>query len=528
MTRRTRGIWFWLLTLTGGSFAILCGGCGVYLWYRTAPAQQLTIGPETTVLDAPLTPDGYVDYASALNQRHSAGVTADQNAVALLVHAFGPHTIPANIRPQYFELLGVPSLPEEGPYFQPLHDFERARNPDQATFTARHQVLLDDLRAAGKSPWTASDFTDIAALLQANEAPLDLIVEASQRPRYYAPLVPDPQAPLLITVQLPVEQQQREAVRQLAARAMLKLGADDVEGAWEDLLTCHRLSRLLGQSWTMISGLVSIAVETVAFATDPQLMGSPSLTADQARRCLADCTSLADLPRMAELMDVGERFGSLDCLNFAAQGRGDILTDAGVDLLSQSKDGDGRSLLNAAVDWNLVLEHVNDYYDSLVAAMNIEDPRQRYAELNRMDEELAEFDPRDHLSLLLVASTTGNREHSSRSMAELALRHLLPAFREGRIAEDRGIARARMVRVGFALAVYRREQGEYPSTLDALAPNILDAVPVDPFTQAPFIYQLTEHGYRIYSVGDNFTDDNGQSYNDNPKGDDNGFEVTGP
>ena len=82
-----------------------------------------------------------------------------------------------------------------------------------------------------------------------------------------------------------------------------------------------------------------------------------------------------------------------------------------------------------------------------------------------------------------------------------------PAIVSAQTAEDRATARRRLLQVGCALAVHRAEQGEYPVSLDALAPGLLDPVPLDPFGDQPFQYRRTdEGGYRLYSVGENLAD----------------------
>jgi len=66
-----------------------------------------------------------------------------------------------------------------------------------------------------------------------------------------------------------------------------------------------------------------------------------------------------------------------------------------------------------------------------------------------------------------------------------------------------------------ALQIYKIRRGAYPETLAALAPGIIPEVPLDPFSDKPFIYRLDENGKAIlYSVGMNLNDDNGDRNND--------------
>jgi hypothetical protein len=69
-------------------------------------------------------------------------------------------------------------------------------------------------------------------------------------------------------------------------------------------------------------------------------------------------------------------------------------------------------------------------------------------------------------------------------------------------------------RTGLACKIYKNKYGRYPENLDALVPEILDRVPIDPFTDKPLVYKLTSDEVLIYSLGSNEKDDGGrQTYN---------------
>lgn len=62
-----------------------------------------------------------------------------------------------------------------------------------------------------------------------------------------------------------------------------------------------------------------------------------------------------------------------------------------------------------------------------------------------------------------------------------------------------------------ALAVerYRLAHGSAPETLSQLVPGYLAAVPPDPFDGTPLRYKSLDHGFMVYSVGENGKDDGG-------------------
>ena len=67
-----------------------------------------------------------------------------------------------------------------------------------------------------------------------------------------------------------------------------------------------------------------------------------------------------------------------------------------------------------------------------------------------------------------------------------------------------------MARVAIALERYRLAHGEYPESLDALAPQLLKQLPHDIINGQPLHYRRTADGqFVLYSVGWNETDDGG-------------------
>jgi hypothetical protein len=79
------------------------------------------------------------------------------------------------------------------------------------------------------------------------------------------------------------------------------------------------------------------------------------------------------------------------------------------------------------------------------------------------------------------------------------------------VAVTRAQARFVLVQTAAALAAWRLDHGgvEYPGSLDDLVPQYMPAVPIDPFSDKPFIYELQDDGYLLASVGQNGVFDGG-------------------
>ena len=66
-----------------------------------------------------------------------------------------------------------------------------------------------------------------------------------------------------------------------------------------------------------------------------------------------------------------------------------------------------------------------------------------------------------------------------------------------------------VARVAIALERYRLAHGEYPDSLDALAPQFMEKIPHDIINGEPLHYRLDDARFVLYSVGWNERDDGG-------------------
>jgi hypothetical protein len=69
-----------------------------------------------------------------------------------------------------------------------------------------------------------------------------------------------------------------------------------------------------------------------------------------------------------------------------------------------------------------------------------------------------------------------------------------------------------ITRTAIALERFKHRKGQYPASLNALAPEFLPGIPEDPINRAPLVYKrITATRYLLYSLGVNGTDDGGAS-----------------
>jgi hypothetical protein len=486
------------------------------------PTVFVTISKETTYITGPLRKDGYVNYVAAINQQTGKGVTPDNNSAVPFLKAMGPGEIDAKHRAEYFRLLGIDPLPEKGDYYLGIGKYVermKVKRPAGGHGDLSDADFYEDQRStAMQRPWTKQEFPVLDAWLAANEKPLALLVDASKRPRRFDPLVPEDGS--MIASLLPAISSSREGARALATRAMLRAGEGNAPAAWDDLLACHRLSRLAGQGTTLVDALVAIALDGIACRGDQGLL-QLKLTPSQVAAMRADLDRLPPLPHMQKLLSSGERFCFLDSVNMMARDGCSGMTD----LAGGGKKEKGlfetiaNSVGRRSIDWDLILRMGNTWYDRLAAACDKPTRAERQAEMAKIDRELKELQDKlkdwktNGLSMLLSP-----RETSSQMIGHMLIALLLPAMGAATNAEDRGKTQFELNGLAFALAAYRADRAAYPEKLAALAPKYLAKLPEDPFSGSAYHYLRDGDGFLLYSVGMNGRDDGGKTRDDAKEG----------
>jgi hypothetical protein len=483
------------------------------------------VSPETTFITGPLREDGTVDYLAALNEMGSKGVTPENNAAVLLVRAFGLGEIPESIRERFFKMLGIAPVPQDGKYLEPLQKYLERKLPPGGEVAKGDEgpdpdeIALKQHSRAMERPWTKEELPLVAEWLAENEKQLDLVVAATKRERFYAPLVSNGDPPMVISAFLPLVQPCRGAAVGLRVRAMYRVKAGKVEEAWQDLLACHRLARLVSEGPTIVEGLVGITVDRIAVEGDAVLAHEGKLTAEQAGRFAAELRKLPPMRKLVEKLNAGERFMLLDVVNTGAR-RGAAEFFRAVESWGPGRGALGRAV-NAAgsilIDWNEPMRMGNQWFDRIVATASKPAGKEREAAMAEFEQDLKRLLVEARSARVLfrnIVSTGSLRGGFGRQMGEVLIGLLMPAFFSALDAEDRNLACQAMTQVVFALAAYRADRGAYPADLAALVPKYLPTMPEDPFSGGPLRYKREESGFLLYSVGPNGNDDGGRTWGD--------------
>jgi hypothetical protein len=485
---------------------------------KKKPGLKFTVGKETTYALGPLTRQGHVNYPAALNERLSKGVTPQNNANVLFWKALGPHPEGATMPDEFFKWLGF-RPPEQGDYFLDLYRYAKKHLDGDPREQANR--LDEQLDPATARPWKAKEHPQIAAWLKANEKPLAVVIEGTKRSHYFNPLTPKGDSGLIGAL-LPGVQKCREFANALAARAMLRTGEERYDQAWQDLLACKRLGRLVARGGTLIELLVGVAVDAIGSNADLAYLERAKLSAKQIQDRMRDLRRLPPMPAAADKVDLGERFMFLDSTLMVARGGAGALE--GLAGGRAPKDPDPKVMeLWKKIDWDPALRKGNQWYDRTVAAMRLKDRGAREKAMAKIEQDLKDTKAKLLESGDLAAAMLGlgpDAKALGRIMGDVLIGLLMPAIQKVQQAGDRAEQIQRNLHVAFALAAHKQEQGNYPAKLEALAPKYLPQVPGDLFSGKGLIYRPAGKGYLLYSVGANGKDEGGRTYDDDPAGDD--------
>jgi tetratricopeptide (TPR) repeat protein len=482
----------------------------------------VTVSKETTYITEPLWKDGSVDYVAALDQLARQGVTPANNAAVLFWQAVGPGEIWEEIRDEYFRKLGIPTLPEKGDYFVNLENYLARQKEGNKSGNGKPEAgsqvdVYEIMDQVTERPWSRKEYPVIAQWLEANEKPLSLIVEASKRPRRYDPLI----GSRLIVAPCMATMSCRDLARVIIVRAMLRLNDGKIDEAWEDLLTCHRLARLMGQGPTFIEALPAGSLEEWACAGDLALLQNTHLTAAQAARMREDLNKLPPMPVMKEKISVAERFTFLDDVSYSAQqglpGFAGFTSIKPYKYLQRTVNllvSEGK---RSPVDWDVSLRMGNAWFDRIAEAFNKPTRNQQKESLKELQEEFNNLKKTVTDANSLEKSMLEDRRKAiSQRVAEIFIVTFGPEIcvSSAVSVEERYTMRFELDKIAFALAAYRADHGKYPVMLGDLVPKYIVEVPRDEWNDSELHYRHVADGFVLYSAGNNGRDDGAKSYED--------------
>lgn len=324
-------------------------------------ALPFTIGPSTTVVET-VDKQGQPDYVAAINERFGKGVTAQDNGFVLWLRVVGIEQMLPSNRAAVLEKLGVKELEVGGKFWESSMAWAARRGLDAS--------MPPQLSEAGKAVWTVTDRPEVAAFLKDQDELLSLAEEASKKPQWFCPMVASEGTALGAA---PRYVNSSDILRSIAARSMLRAGAGDFAGFRADIQTLTRLGERFGSSPLVIERLMGVVAQSEAQGALDGAATAHAFTQAQWEQLATDLAPTRAID-FIEPLDVTERFGRLAMAAAVATGKlwkGAVPPDP-VSRRLAALDRD-------AVDWDLVMEGINERYDHLIAAMRMGPGPQREA-----------------------------------------------------------------------------------------------------------------------------------------------------
>ena len=505
--RRFKLIWFVLLLIGVGLVTL-----GVWVF---GPNTPIAVSNATTYILSPLGPDGLPDYGAYLLDQSRSGVTPANNAAVPIWQASWPGGLSENDYRPMCAALGM-EIPPKSHRLTNLgsEDWQLKIGQwleDQQLDSDQTRDVIDESRRA---PWTTAQYPVLAKWVEANDVVLNRLVAGVARPEYYSPspslLEPDSQG--LVLALLPGLQGTRSVARAVQTRAMWHTGEQRALDAWRDLRAIHRLARHVSRNPSfVINHLVGIAIEGMACQGTRTMLHHATLTPEEARQILNELRAMPDLPPCSAFMKA-ERLMYLDTTIRLSQGTLDV---PGLVFEGQESNIAINALPGwTSIDWNIVLEEGNDWYDKLDRVMSKPNRAARSIAMAEFEAELQQLIAhRSQLDTRLKAVVSRNAR--GRLMSNALASQMLPSIPSIVKSADRSTVQLQLTRTAAALAVFRAEHGSYPESLGQLVPAFIPALPIDIYSDKPLIYRAKDDGgYLLYSVYENGTDDGGNGYHD--------------
>lgn len=440
------------------------------------------------------------NYLAELNERNSAH-TEDQRALDAfdaLYRAWLPkvqHLYQADAeyradneiteRTQITAFEHYPYPPSDAPLYDRLLDAHTEVRPQlDAAIAASRRPALGMLYSDRHEKVTAEDGNEYFKTLP-----------PSDDPRLAGPIV---------EVLLPALSQARSLSQLMALDAVLAARANDPDRAAESFTAVFDTARLVGQEHTLVSSLAAAAIQTMGESVLLRILRDhPDLFTDSHLTGLAHAASRSG--RHARDLDlVTERRIFADFLQraYTDDGRGDgRLTIQGLELVER-------------------MASPNANRATLEPGHGI-DPAARFTGPIAM---LAQGSRRDQQTMhdRLIAHAEAALRHDPADPAQVAIRHdlrhlieelqtnprywmvamIAPALDQAVETAHRSKAHTDATLTAIALHAYRHRTGRWPHALAELAPDLLPAVPEDPFDPGqPIKYRLIDGTPHLYFVG---------------------------
>ncbi len=356
-------------------------------------------------------------------------------------------------------------------------------------FTKKIEAIEVDLKwkealdlAPGWDKWTEEDRAKVAEFLNANR---ELISEIRRIADAGGPFA-DLDYSKGFSMELSHLAKLRGYARLLAADSALASARGDYGEMVEDLNAIMNLANAAGEEPILISQLVRVAITNILYTNVSQTVPAGNLPPDMVR----------------QLLQITE--GAKGRNGFANSFSGEGLM--GLEAFDSIRTGNWE---HAGIAPEGIDGFFLQLYGSILARPFLYMDQEAYAGImERMTDamELPFYEAKPELDRI-------NTEIESLPRTRVLSSILLPALTRAAEAQARHEAQLDLMRIGLAVELYHDQIGEYPQTLEDVAPTIGGEIPLDPFTGMPFVYEPHNDRFTLYSAMGNVVGPVPSSYN---------------
>jgi hypothetical protein len=303
--------------------------------------------------------------------------------------------------------------------------------------------------------------------------------------------------PILLHVLLTPAGELHDVTQALAARAWIAAREGDGKAVAENLEASIRIAGQIREIPMLVNDLVASRVYGNALKLWGAVLAEYSdvLSDDQLIRLEKTAREFADGNLL--LRTIAERGAFYDLLQriYTDDGEGDgyvYLPNVGMLDGGRPNDDWYTRLIAPLATSNLgSRREAARAYDELMTLLEAEIVRPFWeCDCRRYDAAVSAYEGNKQYSLVTLMATSAHRIHT--------------------IGRD-AVQQRDATLTASALVRFRRKHGKWPTTLESLVPEYLAKLPLDELTGKPLRYRITDSRPRLYSVGFDGVDDQGQA-----------------
>ncbi|HUW60991.1 MAG TPA: hypothetical protein VMZ06_08295 [Candidatus Bathyarchaeia archaeon] len=402
--------------------------------------------------------------AAVSKLRAKTAAALDPHVAQSLVSGTSPNGKAAPVQPSIEMPDAGPSEEESIARFEDVFKKRRVMQADPSW------EEVEEIVAKKTSEWTDADREKIKEYLSACS---DVIRELRELARSGGPVY-ELDFSKGFAMELPHLAQLRDCARLLAADAVMQADRGEYGEAVQDLLATMKLADALDKEPILISQLVRITMDGIVYETVSASIPGEELPPEAAR----------------ELIEYASRAGQREAFANSFNGEGFF----GLGAFEEIRSGNINQVIYSSSDpWNGFLMRI---YGSPVARPWLNMDEEAYADIIGRIGEAAALPYYEAKPVFDQIDADIQGLPRTRVMSRM----VLPALTRAAEAQARHEAYLGLMSLGLAIEQYHAQNGEYPATLNGVAPTLGGSIPLDPFTGQPFGYESSGDSYSLYSA----------------------------